>query len=291
MSMTFERILQIPVDELKRCARMGARLFPDIASMMDYFAESMIDELRRNNARGEPTRWILPVGPVAQYWKLVETCNRERISWKNTFVFQMDEFLDWQGRPLPIEHPLSFEGYMRKNVFEKLLPELQPAPENIHFPSPFAPDRISEAIRAAGGVDTCFGGIGYHGHVAFNEPPISRWFKVSVQQMRESLTRVVALGDDSIVVQSIHSSGGSCDLIPPMAVTLGLRDIGSSRKLRFFLAGGERHRAVFRITLLAEPTTDYPATLLQGHPDCVVHTDEATARPIQPSLVWGVPAR
>jgi len=69
-----------------------------------------------------------------------------------------------------------------------------------------------------------------------------------------------------------------------MAVTIGMREIASARKIRLFLAGGERHRAIFRQTLLGEPTSDYPSTLLQGHPDCVIHTDEATARPIVPSL-------
>jgi glucosamine-6-phosphate deaminase len=69
-----------------------------------------------------------------------------------------------------------------------------------------------------------------------------------------------------------------------MAVTLGMRDILASRRIRLYLAGGERHRAVLRITLAGEVSIEYPATLLQGHPDCIVHTDEATARPIRPSL-------
>jgi glucosamine-6-phosphate deaminase len=256
--------------------------------MIEHFAASMADELRANNARSEPTRWILPVGPVAQYYRLVEICNRERLGWRNVFAFQMDDFLDWQGRPLPLEHPLSFEGFMRREVFDKLDAELRPLPEHLHFPDPFAPDVISEKIREAGGIDTCFGGVGYHGHVAFNDPPISRWYKISVDEMRSSLTRVVVLGDDSVVVQSIHSTGGSPDLVPPMAITLGMKDILASRRIRLFLAGGERHRAVFRVTLLADPTADYPSTLVQGHTDCIVHTDEATARPIHPTLAWGI---
>jgi len=282
--MSLEQILALPVESLMKRAKLGVRLFPDIPTMLDYFARSMADEICANNKRRQPTRWVLPVGPVAQYFKLVEICNRDRISWQEVHTFQMDEFLDWEGRPLPIDHPLSFEGFMRRQVFEKLDPELRPGPDHVHFPSPFDPDRISEEIRRVGGVDTCFGGIGYHGHVAFNEPLISRWHQISVQQLRDSRARVVMLGDDSIVMQSIYSTGGSPDLIPPMAVTLGMRDILASRRIRLFLAGGERHRAVFRISVLDEPRSDYPSTLLQGHADCVVHTDEATARPLSPSL-------
>lgn len=282
--MTLEQIFNLPVGDLTKLAKVGVRLFPDISSMMDYFARSMADEISANNDRNLPTRWILPVGPVAQYFQLTEICNREHISWKEVYTFQMDEFLDWEGRPLSLDHPLSFEGFMRRQVFEKLETELRPRPDHTHFPNPFNPDEISRQIAAVGGVDTCFGGIGYHGHVAFNDPPISRWYRVSIHQLRESRTRVVMLGEDSIVVQSINSAGGSSDLIPPMAVTLGMRDILASRRIRLFLAGGERHRAVFRISLLDEPRPDYPSTLLQGHPDCVVHTDQATAMPIRLSL-------
>jgi glucosamine-6-phosphate deaminase len=283
-NMTLEQIFSLPVESLIEQAKLGVRLFSDIPSMMDYFARSMADEIRTNIERSQPTRWILPVGPVAQYFRLVDICNREHLSWKEVYTFQMDEFLDWEGRPLPLDHPLSFEGFMRRHVFGKLETELKPSPDHTHFPNPFNPDEISRQIQAVGGIDTCFGGIGYHGHVAFNDPPISRWYRVSIQQLRESHTRVVMLGEDSIVVQSIGCAGGSSDLIPPMAVTLGLRDILASRRIRLYLAGGERHRAVFRISLLDEPRPDYPSTLLQGHPDCVVHTDQATAMPIRPSL-------
>lgn len=282
--MTLDEILSLPVEDLLKRARAGVQLFATIPDMMEHLARSMADEIRLNNQKGHPTRWILPVGPVAQYSQLVEICNRERISWKEVYTFQMDEFLDWEGRPLPIDHPLSFEGFMRRQVIDKLDPELRPIPDHVHFPSPFNPDEISDRMRVVGGIDTCFGGVGYHGHVAFNDPPLSRWYKVTPEQMRESRSRVVVLGDDSVVVQSILCAGGSSESIPPMAVTLGMRDILAAHRIRLFLAGGERHRAIFRVTLLGEPTADYPSTLLQGHPDCIVHTDEATARPIQVSL-------
>lgn len=282
--MTLDETLTLPVNDLLNRARVGVRLFPTIPEMMEHLARSMADEIRNNNQSRQPTRWILPVGPVAHYFRLVEICNYERIAWKEVYTFQMDEFLDWEGRPLPMDHPLSFEGFMRRQVIDKLHPELRPFSDHVHFPNPFNPDAISDRMQALGGIDTCFGGVGYHGHVAFNDPPFSRWYKITPEQMRNSRTRVVVLGDDSVVVQSILCAGGSSASIPPMAVTLGMRDILSSRRIRLFLAGGERHRAIFRITLLGEPTSDYPSTLLQGHRDCIVHTDEATARPIKVSL-------
>lgn len=278
------RLHALPVEELRRRARLPFRLLADLPAVLDDFADTILHEIRTRHARGEPTRLILPVGPVAQYRRVVALSNREQLSWKNVHVFMMDEFLDWQGRPVPPSHPLSFEGFMRREVFGRLDAALRPPDAQLVFPHPFRIDEASERIAAAGGIDCCFGGIGYHGHVAFNEPPLSRWFRVTVDELRQSQTRVLALGDDSIVVQSIGSAGGCSAAIPPMAVTLGLKDILAARKIRLYCCGGERHRAVFRMTVAGEVTVDYPSTLVQGHPDAEVVTDLATGAPISIGL-------
>lgn len=279
-----QELMRIPVEELRSRAGTPFRLLPDTKALLDHFARSVADEIKSRNERGELTRLILPVGPTKHYPALLEITNRERISWRNVHVFQMDEFLDWQGRLISEDHPLSFVGFMRRELFAKIDAELRMPDEQYHFPHPFRPDEISAQIEKVGGIDCCYGGIGYHGHVAFNEPPLSRWRRITVEELRNSLTRVVALGDDSIVVQSIHCSGGDSAAIPPMAVTLGMRDILASRKIRLYLAAGARHRSIFRISVAGEVTTDYPATLVQGHRNAEILTDEATARPIDLGL-------
>jgi glucosamine-6-phosphate deaminase len=236
--------------------------------------------IRSRNARGEPTRLILPVGPIAPYRTLVEITRRERIRWRDVYIFTMDEFLDWQGRPVPIDHPLSFEGFMRR----ELMANVDIPAEHCFFPHPFRIDEMSVKIREVGGIDCCYGGVGYHGHVAFNEPPLSRWRRISVEELRGSLTRVLVLGDDSVVVQSIHSAGGNSAAIPPMAVTLGMRDILASRRIRLYCAAGERHRAIFRIAVAGEVGVEYPVTLVQGHPDAEICIDAAGAEPIEVGL-------
>ncbi|MBI3682103.1 MAG: 6-phosphogluconolactonase [Acidobacteria bacterium] len=281
---SYAELMRLPLDELARRSRLRFRLVDDIPALLADLARAIADEIQTANREGRPVRLILPVGPVGQYPMLVEITNRERLSWRSAWIFQMDEFLDWQGRPLPPEDPLSFEGFLKRELFRKIDPELRmPAGQHV-VPHPFRIDEFSETLHRVGGADCCFGGVGYHGHVAFNEPVISRWHRVSVEQMRSSLTRVVALGDDSIVVQSIHSAGGDCHAIPPMAVTCGMRDILASRKIRLYCAAGERHRAVFRIAVAGPVTADYPVTLVQGHPDAEIITDEATAQPIEVGL-------
>ncbi|MBI4910216.1 MAG: 6-phosphogluconolactonase [Acidobacteria bacterium] len=277
-------LMALPVDELARRARLPFRLLPHTDELLADFACAIADEISAANREERPARLILPVGPVRQYPILVEITNRERISWRNAWVFQMDEFLDWQGRPIPVSHPLSFTGFLQRELFSKIDPELAMPADHHIVPHPFRIDEFSETLERVGGADCCFGGIGYHGHVAFNEPPISRWNRVTVDQMRRSLTRVVALGDDSIVVQSIHSAGGNSHAIPPMAVTCGMRDILASRRIRLYCAAGERHRAIFRIAVAGDVTADYPVTLVQGHAGAEVRTDEATAAPVRVGL-------
>lgn len=240
---------------------------------------SIADEIQENNRLGNPTRLILPVGPLGQFPILADICNRERITWKNVYTFNMDEYCDWQGRAIPASHPLSFRGFIQTNLFERLEPEMRIPGAQIHFPDPLNLDWISERIQEVGGIDTCYGGIGYHGHVAFNEALISRWHQVSPDEFRNSLTRLVQLEPETIVMNSIRSTGGNPAAMPPMAVTLGMQDIYNARRIRLYCQGGSWQRTVLRIAVLGEETVRYPVTLLQGHPDYAIFTDENTAVP------------
>lgn len=279
-----DAILSIPADELPAASLVRVEILPDLDALYGHFARSIADEIRARNAAGEPTRLILPVGPVGQYPRLVRICNEERISWRNVHTFNMDAYLDWQGRPLPLDHPLSFEGYMRRAVFDRLDPDLRIPDGQIHFPDPLHLDRISANIAELGGIDTCYGGIGYHGHVAFNEPPISRWYKLTPAEFRNSLTRIVPLAPETVVMNSIRATGGNPAALPPMAVTLGMRDILASRRLRLYAQGGLWQRTILRIALLGEEDVNYPVTLAQDHPDYAIITDANTAQPPQSAV-------
>jgi glucosamine-6-phosphate deaminase len=279
-----DQILSIPVEELAANGKVPLEIVQDLDSLYLHFARSIANEIKARNQAGELTRLILPVGPIGQYPLLVKICNLEGISWQNVHTFNMDDYLDWQGRPLSLEHPLSFEGYMRREVFAKLDPENRIPDHQIHFPDPLDLDRVSRQIASVGGIDTCYGGIGIHGHVAFNEPPISRWFKLTPDQFRQSLTRIVPLAPETVIMNSIRATGGDLSALPPMAITLGMRDILSSRRIRLYCQGGTWQRTILRIAVLGEEDVDYPVTLLQNHPDFAIITDKNTAKAPKPSI-------
>jgi glucosamine-6-phosphate deaminase len=279
-----DEILAIPAEALPRRSKVRVEILPDLEALYDHLARSIVDEIVSRNAAGQPTRLILPVGPVDHYPRLVEMSNRERIAWHTVHAFHMDDYLDWQGRPLPLDHPLSFEGYMRRTVYDRLDPDLGIPAAQICFPDPRNLDRISQRIAAVGGIDTCYGGIGYHGHLAFNEPPISRWFKLTPDEFRASLTRIVSLAPETVVMNSIRSTGGNPTALPPMAVTLGMADILAARRLRLYCQGGAWQRTVLRLALLGDEDVDYPVTLAQGHPDYLIVTTRDTAEPPVPGI-------
>jgi glucosamine-6-phosphate deaminase len=272
------RYLNLHPLELAAESKVPLTILPSQDALYKHCARSIIDEIKRNNQDGEPTRLIMPVGPVGQYPILVRISNQEHVNWKNVHIFNMDEYCDWQGRSIPPDNPISFKGFMQREFVDQLEPAIRIPKDQLHFPDPLNLDRISQQIQEIGGIDSCYGGIGYHGHVAFNEPVISRWYQVSPEEFLNSKTRIVSLAPETVVMNSIRATGGNPGVLPPMAVTLGMGDIYAARRIRLYCQGGGWQRTVLRIALMAPPSVDYPVTLLQGHPDYAIITTEDTAR-------------
>ncbi|MPM03809.1 hypothetical protein SDC9_50076 [bioreactor metagenome] len=94
-----------PAEKLLTMTNLKAeiRCRKSTSDLMEEIGNLMVEELLQNNAAGRATRWILPTGPLDQYERLIRRVNAERIPMKNVYAFMMDEFLDWQGRPYPVE--------------------------------------------------------------------------------------------------------------------------------------------------------------------------------------------
>jgi len=272
---------QVPTEELEGHpqAKVPIRVLPSRDDVFRQFARDMIEEIKMHNVAGEPTRLILPCGPRGQYAYFAKMVNEEQISLKNVHIFHMDDFLDWQGRPLPLDHPLGFQGWMERNFYGAIAPEYNVPPDQRHWPDVYHIDRISEAIQEVGGVDTTYGGIGYRGHLAFNEPPQNPWYTVSFEEFRNSKTRIVSLNDDTLILTSCRAFGGCSQLMPPMAITLGMKDLLSAHRIRLYSETGALKQAIIRILLFGPVTTEYPVTLVQENPDVLLTVDTATAAP------------
>ncbi len=240
------------------------RLFckQDNAEVFQEMAEQMVSEIEAHNAKGEKTVFICPVGPVGQYPYFVDIVNEKNISLKNVWFINMDEYLDDDKQWVSVDHPLSFRGFMNRTVYTKIKPELVMPEEQRVFPDPNNPSYVPELIEKLGGVDIAFGGIGINGHVAFNEADGSLTNEAFLAQK----TRVLAISPETRAANAIGDFNGALEDMPHYCVTIGIYEIAHARKIRL---GCFRnwHRAVVRRAGYGEPTSEFPVSLLQNHPD------------------------
>ena len=154
---------------LQQAPKIPLEVLPTDADVFRQMAGEMAEEIVKNNKAGRRTVFICPVGPVGQYPYFVQMVNEQKISLKNVWFINMDEYLTDDKQWISEEDPLSFRGFMNQQVYGKIDPELVMPAEQRVFPDPSDPGRIGRLSEELGGVDIVFGGIGINGHVAFNE--------------------------------------------------------------------------------------------------------------------------
>ena len=262
-----EDIMAIGPDELGR----GSNIRVETAGSRDdvawHFAWTMARTIRKHNAEGRRTVFILPVGPTGQFSRLAAICNAEGISCRDLVVINMDEYCLADGSPVPPDHPYSFRGFMEREFYPLLDEDKGVRAEHRHIPDPAAPEETGRLIEEFGGVDVCFGGIGMNGHVAFNEPP-EPGSDVTDEQFRALPTRLLDVSRETRVVNSIYC-GGDLEGVPPKCVTVGMKEILASRRLHFYL-DWPWQQAPVRRTLHGPVTRHFPASFLQTHRDCTI---------------------
>jgi glucosamine-6-phosphate deaminase len=266
-------LLELSPAQLQK--RAGKRLVVcgDVDALHQLFAESIAEEIKANNAKGRATKLILPVGPVGQYPILAEIVNDQRITLKQCWFFMMDEHCDDNGITLPSDHPLSFRRTFDEQFSCRVKRSLMVPADRLVFPDHRNVQTLKGRIRSAGGIDTTYGGIGIHGHIAYNEPEPG---------VGDSDPRLVCLNDFTRTINAIRAEiGGNLEGYPRKGVTLGMRQLLSARRLRLYCRNGidlDWANTVLRLALLGQPGDDYPVTHIRDHKDYRVVTDQATAR-------------
>lgn len=263
---------QYKKEQLLANPKMPLICMADNSQVFETMAKQMVEEIETHNARGEKTVFICPVGPVGQYPYFVDLVNERNISLKDVWFINMDEYLDDDRHWIPMDHPLSFRGFMERNVYTKIKPELVMPESQRVFPDPENLNHIPELIEKLGGVDIAFGGIGINGHVAFNEAdPL-----LSNQEFLTQKTRVLRITPETRTANAIGDFNGALEDMPEYCVTIGIYEIAHARKIRL---GCFRnwHRAVVRRAAYGESTADFPVTLLHNHPDITLTFTEFVA--------------
>jgi glucosamine-6-phosphate deaminase len=271
-SEEIRRLLKLTPAELKRKAGRRLLILKDVDAMHRHCADSIADEIIANNRKSAPTVLILPVGPVGQYPYLLQRVNSEGISLRRCHFFFMDEYCDDNGCVVPKNHPLSFRGQMEQMLFSQIRRDLVIPPGQLVFPDHLNVQTLAQRIDDLGGIQTCYGGIGIHGHLAFNEPE---------PNVERSEPRLVYLNDFTVTINAIRAQvGGDLINFPRKAITLGMRQILTAKRIHLYCRNGialDWASAVLRLALFGAPGEDYPVTFIRGRNYLIV-TDRDTAR-------------
>jgi glucosamine-6-phosphate deaminase len=279
---------KIPAGDLERHPdlKMRFRLVKDPAEMGEIMAREFVSDIQSANRSDRPFRAIVPCGPKCWYAPFVRMVNEGKVSLRNMTVFHMDECLSWEGRLLAKNDPYNFRTFMERHFYGGVLPELEVPPEQRYFPEPSAIDLIKTKIKEAP-IDITLGGWGQDGHIAYNQTRRHPFSSITVEQLRSSEMRVQENNPDTIIALGQRAFGGAYQFVPPMSITLGLKECLSARKIRLYSDTGAWKQTALRVALFSEETVEYPVTLAQQHPDVLITATRETAEhPIAQNPDW-----
>jgi len=187
---------------------------------------------------------------------------------------------------LPANHPYNFRTFMEKHFYSPIRRELSVPPEQRFWLLPSTAEQVRAAIEAAP-LDITIGGWGQDGHLAYNQARRHPYSFATLDELAESTIRIQENNLDTILALAQRTFGGAYQFVPPMSITLGVRECLSARTVRVYSDTGAWKQTALRVALFSDPTPEYPLTLLQRHPDAVITATEETAtHPISENPDW-----
>lgn len=262
------------------------RLVEDSQEMGEIMAQELVEKIKKANEQNKPLQAIIPCGPSCWYKPFTTLVNKERVSLKNFVVFHMDECLNWQGRELSRNHPYSFRGFMERHFYDPVDPELAVPEENRNWLRANNIEEVEKKIWSAP-IDLTYGGWGQDGHIAYNQARRHPFSHVTIDDVRNSTIRVQENNIDTILALAQRTFGSAYQFVPPMSVTLGVKECLSAKTVRLFSDTGSWKQTALRVALFGPLTPEYPMTLLQEHPDALLTATIATAsHPISEHPEW-----
>ena len=254
------------VEKLERTyEELFTNIYDDVEKGSLYIARQIAETIRSKNKSDETCVLGLATGssPISIYKELVRMHREERLSFKNTVTFNLDEYY-----PIEKSHVLSYHYFMHKYLFDYIdIPE-----ENINIPDGTLPENkvyefcqhYEQKIKNYGGIDVQILGIGRTGHIGFNEPGSGI----------NSPTRMVTL--DSLTIADAAGDFYSEENVPRKAITMGVGTIMPSKRI-ILMAWGEKKASIVQKAVEGPVVDTVPATYLQYHPNTEIILDKEAA--------------
>lgn len=194
------------------------------------------------------------------YAKLREMYAKGEVSFKNVKAVNLDEYVG-----LSADNEQSYAYYMRNNLFDCIDIDIL----NTFIPCGVA-DNLTEECKGYNDLldiiprDLQLLGLGSDGHVAFNEPGSPFDSRTRVVQLHDSTVR-----DNSRLFTKLQD-------VPTSAISMGIADIMSAKKLLLLASGVNKAQAV-KAMVQGQISERCPASILQRHGDAVVIVDKLAA--------------
>jgi glucosamine-6-phosphate deaminase len=175
---------------------------------------------------------------------------------------------------------------MEKHCYGGIQPDLAVPQQQRFWLLPSTIEKVSAALAEAP-IDITVGGWGQDGHVAYNQARRHPYSSVTIEDVANSTIRIQENNVDTILALAQRTFGSAYQFVPPMSVTLGVKECLSAKKVRVYSDTGAWKQTALRVALFAEPTPEYPMTLLQQHADALITATADTARhPISENPDW-----
>lgn len=192
--------------------------------------------------------------PIGVYKQLIQWHQEGILDFSKVSTVNLDEY-----KGLPRDNVQSYYYFMNENLFK----HINISPEATHIPSGMESDDAKECsayeslINNLGGVDLQLLGLGYNGHIGFNEPA-DNFAKA---------THCVDLQKSTIDANKRFFA--SAEDVPKQAYTMGCGTIMRAKKVVLIASGADKADIIAK-ALEGPVTPQVPASILQFHPDVTI---------------------
>lgn len=237
----------------------------DYEEMSQMAAQRLFEVISGRLAKRQKVRVGLATGNtmIRLYRILAEMLNTSGLRLDGFLTFNLDEYVDRAGRNIPPEHPLSYRKYMTDNFYAWVDTRLGFKRENMFFPDAENPAAFDARVADAGGLDFQLLGIGFNGHIAFNEPVPTG--KIADADFAELPSRVIQLEERTLRANARLTADGDLSLVPRKAVTMGMRSILGANEIMLLACFKEQAAPLAEIKA-GKLSTETPASFLLSHP-------------------------
>lgn len=202
---------------------------------------------------------------IELYQILADRFNRDGLDLSGLQTWNLDEYAADEHHAVAHDHPLSYWKYMHEKLFDKFDPARNFSGNQAHFPDPSDPGKFDRELAAAGGLDLQLLGIGFNGHIAFNEPV--RESEIGVKAYGELPTRVLPLTQETIDQNTKVTANGNSSLVPRFAATTGMKPILAAKRELLLACFAEQEAPLTKMLRDRRATPELPASYLLDHPD------------------------